>query len=109
MPGASTPSRSFTFSFQNMAVSTTLTKAIIFLSLLLLLLCRHQCSATRGLSVRLLEQSSLDHLKMTKTVATSNSSTKMLEASYGASPVSMLVRAPVPPSGPIGGINGDNN
>ncbi|URE14502.1 hypothetical protein MUK42_04491 [Musa troglodytarum] len=109
MPGASTPSRSFTFSFHNMAVSKTLTKAIIFLSLLLLLLSRHQCSATRGLSVGLLEQSSLDQSKMTKMVATSKRSTKMLEASYGASPVSMLVKAPVPPSGPIGGINGDNN
>ncbi|RRT35958.1 hypothetical protein BHE74_00040423 [Ensete ventricosum] len=93
-----------------MAVSTTLTKSIIFLSLLLLLLSCHQCSATRGLTVGLLEQSSLDHSKMTKPAATSKRPTKMLEASYGASPVfAMLPKAPVPPSGPIGGINGSNN
>ncbi|RRT45886.1 hypothetical protein GW17_00028369 [Ensete ventricosum] len=94
-----------------MAVRTTESiKVLSLLLLLLLLLGCDQCGATRGLNVGLPKESSaLDHSKRTTTVAAASrrSTNKKLDVALLA--FSMLPRGPVPPSGPIGGINGGNN
>ncbi|URD93215.1 hypothetical protein MUK42_33436 [Musa troglodytarum] len=91
-----------------MAAKTT---AILFVSLLLFFcLSLPRSTATRGLNVGLPKESSLVGPQETTATGAGLWREQKLEVAYGTPLIfAMLPRGPVPPSGPIGGINGGNN
>ncbi|RRT38054.1 hypothetical protein BHE74_00025564 [Ensete ventricosum] len=92
-----------------MAAKTT---ATVFVSLLLFFcLSLPRSTATRrGLNVGLRKESSLVGPKETMATAAGLRRKQKLELAYGTPLIfAMLPRGPVPPSGPIGGINGGGN